>query len=928
MSGEEEVKQPDEGLGEEAAVIGTPEDSARIDSIMKVDTHALLGVISNIERELALYQKQDVIPNWGQGMQAKLDLLETMVNRTPRGGGGGGDGPAPEPSPFMAGAGGGGGVSSHGKNDELLSKMRKEMTQHVDTTASSFDYKMNAVSLELDRLHKLLQIRPTTSELQQVVLSIHDISRKMEDGVRDVKKAVRGQVSDKVAEEMATIIANVQGTADLNAQSIGLIAKKVDGYNGDITSIRKATEQTCDTMNNNIKKCMYDTQASKELVLQLQERADVDAAKAEQGIKELQFSLNMANEKIEGVQGGVRHDLDKFTKAMQGQDEQVKELLADAAAKLGEMTIVTTATKKDIDDFRLAYEVDVKSQMDANTAATDKVRELDEKFTEVNEYVMGLKDSDIMNLIELQNDQISTVKTSIEDTEASLSSMTNKMNKMSKTVKKAEEEMERLPEMVKSANDRVNDLTAETEQMKEKINKQELELAEHKKRIEELEKLNDEIALLKVTVKDMDAKLKQSQTTAMSLLEANGDHEKRLESMTELIDNSDAMVEQKMLKMQGEIMDNVAAKQAEVEALVANMHENIEVMGLGGENSSQEMSQTRSGGGGKPRPGSRSKAGGGGGGGHSNPAASGHAPISMTGSQEGSQVLSQDEKNDVIDGSAEFIADLCVNFEEISVRKTYVADLPSAMCENITATAQSLTSFIANITDSEAIQTVLRGNSAEVEYDENVVSEMRGRKVEAFCLDVMQIVEVSNSQPGAVRQEARTKFMRQIKRALDLCMSKHDQVLIVGNSRGSRIKIPTCIACDRPLLEKVRQEQMVGRDGGQHKDFPLMGGGGRPIVETTAESVPEGGFDGVAGSPPPRNKQRGGKGVRVPNVMSEKVMRPNSSNGGKDAMNLRASLKVPRPGMSNASFAPPEGGDRDAEGMFPVLAASQSHDML
>ena len=41
--------------------------------------------------------------------------------------------------------------------------------------------------------------------------------------------------------------------------------------------------------------------------------------------------------------------------------------------------------------------------------------------------------------------------------------------------------------------------------------------------------------------------------------------------MTELIDNSDAMVEQKMLKMQGEIMDNVTAKQAEVEALVANM---------------------------------------------------------------------------------------------------------------------------------------------------------------------------------------------------------------------------------------------------------------------------------------------------------------------------------------------------------------------
>ena len=36
-------------------------------------------------------------------------------------------------------------------------------------------------------------------------------------------------------------------------------------------------------------------------------------------------------------------------------------------------------------------------------------------------------------------------------------------------------------------------------------------------------------------------------------------------------------------------------------------------------------------------------------------------------------------------------------------------------------------------------------------------------------------------------------------------MSKHDQVLIVGGSRYGNIKIPTCIACDRPLLNKVRE---------------------------------------------------------------------------------------------------------------------------
>lgn len=249
--------------------MGTPEDNQRLQSILKVDTKALLGVISNIEQELSQYQKQDEVPTWGQGLSAKVDLLEKMVNRTPRGESGGGA----EPSPFIAGAGGAGStLAMHGKQDELLGKLRKEVSHHITTSESNFESKVNSLSMELDRMHKLLQIRPTTSELQQVVLTIHDIDRKVDDGVRDVKKNVRGQVHDKVSEEMASIFANIQSTADINAQSIALIAKKVDGYNGDITNIRKATEQACDTMGNNIKKCMYDTQASKELVLQLQER--------------------------------------------------------------------------------------------------------------------------------------------------------------------------------------------------------------------------------------------------------------------------------------------------------------------------------------------------------------------------------------------------------------------------------------------------------------------------------------------------------------------------------------------------------------------------------------------------------------------------------------------------------------------------------
>ena len=197
-------------------------------------------------------------------------------------------------------------------------------------------------------------------------------------------------------------------------------------------------------------------------------------------------------------------------------------------------------------------------------------------------------------------------------------------------------------------------------------------------------------------------------------------------------------------------MDNVAAKQAAVEALVANMHENIEVMGLGmdgGSQSSQEPAKGNRGSG--SRPGSR--------GGPMANAPGASTSVTGASADAGQTVMSQAEKNEVIGVSAEFIADLCCNFEEISVRKTYVADLPSAMCEDIAATAQRLTAFIAGITDSEAVQTVLRGNPGEVEYDANVVAEMRSRKVDRLPSRSFRIVQASNNSPGTVRVEARTK---------------------------------------------------------------------------------------------------------------------------------------------------------------------------
>jgi hypothetical protein len=213
--------------------------------------------------------------------------------------------------------------------------------------------------------------------------------------------------------------------------------------------------------------------------------------------------------------------------------------------------------------------------------------------------------------------------------------------------------------------------------------------------------------------------------------------------------------------------------------------------------------------------------------------------------------------------------------------------------------------FIANITDSEAIQVVLRGSANEVEYDDTLVADLRSKKVEEFIDHITGIVNSNNGQPGAVRNDARNLFVKKIRTALSLCMSKHDQVLVVGNSRFGRIKIPTCIACDRPLLEKVRHDSVQKPDNGPRRNFPVMGGGGITGQESLDDSAASSSLIGgvLSGSPVPRNKQRGQmKGsVRLPQTQSDKLLRPNSSNAGPEAEILRSALAIPgRPGNSTS----------------------------
>jgi hypothetical protein len=283
----------------------------------------------------------------------------------------------------------------------------------------------------------------------------------------------------------------------------------------------------------------------------------------------------------------------------------------------------------------------------------------------------------------------------------------------------------------------------------------------------------------------------------------------------------------------------------------------------------------------------------------------------------GAATLSQQEQNEVSLGNAEFIADLCISFEDIAVRKSYVGDIPPAMCEHLAATAQNLAAFIATCCDSEAIQRVLR---KELDYDDQLVTTLRQQKLDEFFQTVQNIIAANNSAPGLTRTDARNLFLKQLRTALTMAMSKHDQVLVVGNTRIGAIKIPTCNACDRPLLDKVKRDIVVQPDDvSQRRNFASFGGGSH--VEDPMGSIQSSlTLGGVSGTSPPRLKVRGKGAIRLPAPKGEaKISRPNSQGEANSVM--RNGLKMPLLDRAVLSVDGPD--DRD-DGHFPEMKHSQS----
>jgi len=293
--------------------------------------------------------------------------------------------------------------------------------------------------------------------------------------------------------------------------------------------------------------------------------------------------------------------------------------------------------------------------------------------------------------------------------------------------------------------------------------------------IAELFTMRDDVQYVRELGIAQDQRVKSVQASLDMIMESADEHDRLIDELTENLKKSESKFEDKLIEIRDSMSETFANKNTELEAAIQNLVENLDIIQqqAGDHNSLVGGSSTTD------KKGSLD-------------------PGSILGGSSTTTVFTQP----VSSSHTELIGDLCINFEGISVRKTAVQEIPETICEQLAMISQTIASIVANQTDTEALFTLIRGIPSE-DISSESLSEKSQRRLDNFIESVKLYVEQNSDHPGVVRTEAREKFFSQLYKALQTSLSKHDQVLVVGNSRFGRIKIPSCIACDRPLLNKV-----------------------------------------------------------------------------------------------------------------------------
>lgn len=727
---------------------------------------------------------------------------------------------------------------SSSNEHEFFERVQKSIDFMSEKHQLTLESKLSSVSLELDRVHKLLATRPTTSDLSKIMLSVQDMNVNLMKTINENASYVQSAIKDKVAEEMGVVIENIKSSGELSLKGVDGLLKQIDGISSELI-------KTKTSLNSEIKGVAYTVGLFRE---RLDELAMKQAAiKNEIASQQHDTWLPPFKELKSDFLGRFDHLYSELEAARQKQLDTEARLETQGLDFVNRIDGVDLRLEQRISERESAYK-QLEQQVALNEellgsrigGVRGEVEELSERINAYMGLLQQLKTADVvktMNRYMTQLNELEHHRSQVNDLNASV---LGRLRQVETSLGKVEKEAEKIPGDIQALeNANKNQLEAAIKTMEAEmqakldnivtmINVRDVELADSKEMVNSLSSevlsLDQRLKLTKKEQSGIQEKVEDFQSVVYaSLRGVEAQQQKNLVAIDEIAPKIDLL---------GSKLRSVTSSLEKTEEDMSRLNQRFNEED-NKKRAAKVFGQVRQASFRKPR---RSIEGGVA---KSSPmkfriqpksfdelrseqfdpmtrplsvkmkkveittadedefAQTGTAssPMSPDSRRQDTYAAPSAPNDDMyfdelpdfeddleeikeeILSQAEYTAELCVSYEEQSLKHSRLLELPKAMCEHMVQTAQALAAFASNAADAEVVLRVLRASPNDLSYDESTVNAIREEKLETFLSDVISAIEkMSTREPGVIRAEARELFLKKLRTALVLCMSKHDQV--------------------------------------------------------------------------------------------------------------------------------------------------------
>jgi hypothetical protein len=408
---------------------------SRASQILHIDTHALLITLRELESKLSDHQRHDKIPAWAGSIIPRIDGLEAKLAKMVKDAKSKKEQPvsdAQEPSGLK-----------EASDDSAVVALNKELTSRLDLLKVTFESQVSTLNLEVDRLLKLLQIRPTTSELQKVVLAVNDVKGTLQEDIKDISNSISLLVKDKVAEEMLSIMNRLKTSEGNSEKGIGLILRKVETFGQTIDQVKASTESSIQIVNKSqdvIREQFASFESQFSQIDGKLERVVENFQGELAGVREVQQLAAENFDEFRGDTVGSLGDLESKSETIQAMVVDLEALLEKKADDLSQSIDVT---RDSMADFKALYEYEIGVVKTDLRNLEETTREHRVQLNEHDDFITKLKNINVIAKVLEHGEAIEKIQKQLADFEERLTTQNNKIKKMDKLTLKVAEEMVR-----------------------------------------------------------------------------------------------------------------------------------------------------------------------------------------------------------------------------------------------------------------------------------------------------------------------------------------------------------------------------------------------------------------------------------------------------------------------------------------------------